>query len=56
MERDRIRRMLGGPPEAGLDTAEQWASSRDALLQNHAAAVFVDIGTPRAKADLAKMK
>jgi hypothetical protein len=52
MERDRIVRFLGGPPETGLDSAEEWMRSDNWRLRKNAAATLETINVPRAKGDL----
>ncbi len=44
MERDKILRMLGSNPTAGLEQARQWASSSDPELIRDASVVFRDLG------------
>ena len=44
MERDKILRMLGRDPTAGLQRAREWAASSDPDLIDDASIVFRDIG------------
>jgi hypothetical protein len=44
MERDKILRMLGRDPTAGLQQAREWAASSDPDLIDDASIVFRDIG------------
>lgn len=44
MERDKILRVLGRNPEAGLESAREWIKSDDPRLLQLAAATFQDIG------------
>lgn len=44
MERDKILRMIGRDPDAGLQQAREWMKSPDAALVEDAITVFRDIG------------
>lgn len=44
MERDKILRVLGRDPSAGLEQARQWMTSNDPRVLQAAAATFQDIG------------
>lgn len=44
MERDKILRVIGRDPEAGLQNAREWMNSSDPALVQDAATVFADIG------------
>jgi len=44
MERDKIKRVLGRDPNAGLGEARQWAVSGNPVLIGYAVDVFRDIG------------
>ncbi len=55
MERDRIKRVLGQEPLAGLKDAEAWAKSDNSAFRSNAATVLADIATPAALAELRKL-
>ncbi len=44
MDRDKILRMIGRDPDAGLEQAREWMNTPDAALVQDAIAVFRDIG------------
>ena len=55
MERDKIVRMVGTDPHAGLSLAEQWAGSSDQYLRKKAVAVFADIADEAGQKGLEKL-
>jgi hypothetical protein len=50
MERDKILRVIGREPTAGLQQAYQWMNSSDPKLLHDAAATFQDIGGHKSEA------
>jgi hypothetical protein len=54
MARDKIQRVLGRDPNAGLGKAQQWATSRNLEIIGYARDVFLDIGGHEAEANAAK--
>jgi hypothetical protein len=54
MERDKIQRVLGRDPNAGLEKARQWAKSENPELIEDAKDVFLDIGGHEAEVSAAE--
>jgi hypothetical protein len=55
MCRDKILRVLGRDPNAGLAKAREWMSSPDPVLVDDARVVFIDIGGHDDEANAAKL-
>lgn len=55
IERDKLLRMSGNNPRAGIAQADEWLESRDPLLRRKALSVYEDVGDEESKRKLRRL-